>query len=201
MLPPYATLGQKREFCLQRYGTPQNFQSLFCASKVAAYAKHPVKCVMGTAPQLYTLADAYGEPFPIQWLATLFVGVSEFSGAKEKISPYQLQRLAEMFYNRYSDLKATEVMLFIEKLSAGDYGRFAWHSFDPVAVLEYAQHFRDYRNNIEEKERQRIHMEQEREHDKRVAASPRRNMHDFFDDVYRKMGVPGMIHFNENEKQ
>lgn len=153
---PSTALGRRTDNCLRLYGTPQDFVRTFAPDNLQRYAAAPTRCVCGTAPELSTLAVAYGTPFPIQWLMTLFIGVSEFSGAKEKATPYQIEKLARKFYQRYPWLKATEVMLFIDMLEAGDFGRFAWATFDPVEVLAKVPLFLERCAEIERKERQRL---------------------------------------------
>ena len=155
-LPTQKPLPPLVQSLISRYPAKEDFLSDYNASNMQKYAKVPDRCVLGTAPTLTTIELAYGHVVGVQWIMTLLVHCSEFSGAKNKINTFQLRTLAEKISLRYSHLKASEIMLFFEKLESGDFGRFSWENFDPLRILEAFRPFMDYRAEILDKEESRL---------------------------------------------
>jgi hypothetical protein len=79
--------------------------------------------------------------------------LSEFSGAKEKMSSDMAERAANIIYANYYYLTASELLLFFFKFSTGKYGKF-YGVVDPQTIITALQSFVTYERNpaIERKE-------------------------------------------------
>ncbi len=71
--------------------------------------------------------------------------VSEFCGCKEKITPKQIDQLADIITLDYGYLKVTEVMLFFWWFKGGRYGKF-YGSVDPMVITTALREFVKDRN-------------------------------------------------------
>lgn len=109
------------------------------------YVLEPYRCCVGTAPSLYTLSKAYHSNFPIQWLMSIIIGLSEYSGTKNKVTPFQAKRLAYNIFSEYSFLKVTEIMLFFHQMECCYYGQFSFGTFDPIRIFSSLPQFMAYR--------------------------------------------------------
>ena len=73
--------------------------------------------------------------------------LSEFSGAREKISASQITQLAELIAADYHFLKVTEVMLFFRKFKKGAYGEF-YGAVDPITIMRSLRSFQRERGEV-----------------------------------------------------
>lgn len=73
------------------------------------------------------------------------VNISDFCGARDKISDSQIYELAEMILSEYYYLKLPEVMLFCQRFKSGAYYTF-YGAIDPVIILRSMKAFIQERN-------------------------------------------------------
>lgn len=156
MLKPSATLQDKVNYTLARYGTSKDFGETFSISNLNRFTLYPDRCCLGTAPSLYTMKAAYGDAYPIQWLMGMIISFSEYSGCKKKVSPFQAERLAYNIFSEYNFLKPTEIMLFFHQLECGYYGQVDWGTFDPIRIFSKIGLFLEYRHNVYAREDSRL---------------------------------------------
>lgn len=74
------------------------------------------------------------------WIIPQLYDVSEFCGAKEKLSEEQLKQLAALLANECHWLKATELMLFFYRMKLGKYGQF-YGTVDPIVITTSLRKF------------------------------------------------------------
>lgn len=136
------------------------FKEVFNVSLCNTFAKYPERCVLGSSPVLSVASKVYGESATLQWLCLLLVNLSEYMGAKQKMSPYQMQTLAQNILTDYFYLSMSEIMLFFSMAQRGKLGILDFGTFDPIRITYLLQEFvRNHRNRIIEKEEQRKTME------------------------------------------
>lgn len=137
----------------------------FTAGHEAAYCSHVERCILGSAPTLGQVNAAYGANTSAAWLITLLTDVSEFCGCKEKITPKQIDQLADIIALNYGYLKVTEVMLFFWWFKSGRYGRF-YGAVDPMVITTTLRDFIRDRNALmarkESEDEERRHAEWKR---------------------------------------
>lgn len=85
-------------------------------------------------PTLADIRQCYGTQAAVAWLGTQLQSISEFSGAKAKLTPRQTDDTAMAFLTRYYYLKVTEFLLFFFRFKCGDYGLF-YGAVDPMVML------------------------------------------------------------------
>lgn len=134
-----------RETMRRRYGDREQFILTFTSSHEAGYCRHVERCIFGSAPTLSQVNTAYGANTSAAWLIPLLTDVSEFCGCKEKITPKQIDQLADIITLDYGYLKVTEVMLFFWWFKGGRYGKF-YGSVDPMVITTTLHNFIKDRN-------------------------------------------------------
>lgn len=72
--------------------------------------------------------------------------LSEFCGAKDKLSSYQLRHTAELITAEFGFLSLAEFMLFARRFKSGNYGRF-YGRIDPVLIMQTIRQFLTERND------------------------------------------------------
>lgn len=119
----------------------------------------------GRAPELNVVSKAYGSPTAISWIEIQLRHLSEYAGARDKITPAALHDLATIILAKYWYLRLSEFMLFIAEFKAGTYGKF-YGAVDPMVIGEALRRFDVQRqqemDRIERQDRQRA-LEAERE--------------------------------------
>lgn len=123
----------KRNLTL-RYGKRSDFLQTFHYVKQEEFSSFPSRCFFGTAPQLSKVNKDYGKGTAEEWLTYQLTYVSEFCGAKEKLTRMQIEELSRVISRKYGWLNVAELMLFFQKLKEGEYGRF-YGSVDPQSIL------------------------------------------------------------------
>jgi hypothetical protein len=105
------------------------------------------RCYFGTAPTMGMVNIAYGDGTAQEWLSFQIADLSQFSGAREKISGRQLEQLDNIIAQDYSYLKISEVMLFFRQFKKGRFGKF-YGSVDPLAITNALIDFVKERNEV-----------------------------------------------------
>ncbi len=125
------------------------------------------RCYFGSAPTMGMTNTAYGKKTAQEWLTYQLADLSEFCGAKDKITAFQIEQLAEIIAEDYHWLKLTEIMLFFRKFKKGEYGRF-YGSVDPLIITTALREFLKDRNYAyfrqEQKEREAEEAESRRKY-------------------------------------
>lgn len=85
---------------------------------------------MGVAPELSLVSRIYGANITESWLVIQLNHVSEFTGAKDKLTSDVTHDLARIIYSMAWYLKMSEIMLFFANFMSGRYGRF-YGAVDP----------------------------------------------------------------------
>lgn len=119
----------------------------------------------GTAPELFIVREAFGSRSAVMWLKAQLQHLSEYAGARDKMTEEALHDLATIILAKYWYLRLSEFMLFIAEFKAGTYGRF-YGTVDPMVIGEALRRFDAQRqqemDRIERQDRQRAE-ETERE--------------------------------------
>lgn len=119
-------------------------QTKFCADVQRAY--------FGTAPRLGVVAGAFGRNIAEAWLMAQLTDLSEFAGAKDKLTAKKLEELAVMIAADYPHYKLTEFMLFFQRFKRCAYGKF-YGSVDPMVITGALAQFHRERCEVYEARR------------------------------------------------
>lgn len=128
-----------------RYGSRQQFLDTFHIDKQMKYTVNADRCYFGTAPTMGMVNEAYGNKTAQEWLTAQLADLSEFSGARDKITARQIKQLADIIADDYHWLKVTEIMLFFRKFKRGEYGKF-YGAVDPLTITTALREFLRDRN-------------------------------------------------------
>ena len=124
----------------------------------------PRDCHIGNHPYLSEL-KAYGSNAPSVWLTAQLYNLSEFCGARDKLTGDTLVETAQIIANTCYYLRLTELMLFFYRFKSGDFGRF-YGTVDPMIIISSLKAYIHERNatldRYEQEERMRK-MEDERQ--------------------------------------
>lgn len=88
---------------------------------------------------------AYGFGTAQEWLAYQITDLSEFSGARDKITDRQLDQIIQLITDDYGFLNMAEIMLFCRRFKRGLYDKF-YGSVDPIAIMQGLNEFCRERN-------------------------------------------------------
>lgn len=139
------------------------FLHRYTPDKQLTICRNPTECITADYPELSVVARTYGEQMPVAWLIPQLTNLSEFCGAREKITMMQLRELAQMIANEYYYLKISELMLFFYRMKSGRYGRF-YGTVDPMIIMEALRQFVGERNAmLEQYENEQKRKRRERE--------------------------------------
>ena len=131
----------------KRYGDRGRFLQTFGVVQQQRHASAPERCVLGTAPTLREVNEAYGQGTAEEWLLYQITDLSEFVGARDKMQPWKLKVLARNFVLDYGWLRVTDVELFMHRLKLGTYGHF-YGTVDPQQLMGFMKPFMEERNAI-----------------------------------------------------
>lgn len=120
---------------LQRWKTRDDLLHTFCIDKQIELTKIPERCFFQNAPTLWTVNLAYGFGTAQEWLAYQITDLSEFSGAKDKITDRQLDEIIQLITDDYGFLNLAEIMLFCRRFKKGSYDKF-YGSVDPISIMQ-----------------------------------------------------------------
>lgn len=141
-----------------RYGNREGLLAKANPSMQRWCAQNVDTCYFGDFPTLAQL-KALGGNTPVMWLVPQLVNLSEFCGARDKLTTDQLEDLASIITTEYYYLKISELMLFFHRFKAGHYGRF-YGSIDPLIIVTAVRDFLKERSKAIDKrdreERQRL---------------------------------------------
>ena len=93
-------------------------------------------CFFGSYPTLSEVRRDYGREIAIAWLVPQLTNLSEYCGARDKMTEAQMEECAYMIVTEYHHLKISELMLFFHRFKAGRYGKRFFGAVDPLAILE-----------------------------------------------------------------
>lgn len=130
---------------LQRWATRDSLLQTFHIDKQMELTKDPERCYFKNAPTLWTVNLAYGFGTAQEWLAYQITDLSEFSGAKDKITDRQLDQIIQIITDDYGFLNMAEIMLFCRRFKRGLYDKF-YGSVDPIAIMQGLNEFCRERN-------------------------------------------------------
>lgn len=120
-------------------------------------------CLFSPSPTLSDLNAIYGKNVPIAWLMAQLFSLSEFCGAKDKMSEDKAEQTAFIIASSHFYLKVTELLLFFHKMKAGDYGQF-YGVIDPQVIIRAINTFiMQDRNPAIDREESRIRLIQREE--------------------------------------
>lgn len=140
----------------QRWATRDSLLQTFHIDKQMELTKDPKRCYFQNAPTLWTVNLAYGFGTAQEWLAYQITDLSEFSGARDKITDRQLDQIIQLITDDYGFLNMAEIMLFCRRFKRGLYDKF-YGSVDPIAIMQGLNEFCRERNEAyaqREKEQQ-----------------------------------------------
>ncbi len=102
---------------------------------------------MGKAPSLAVVNEAFGKGTVQSWLALQLHDLSEFSGAREKLTVSKIDDITEVIISQFSYLKVTELMHFFLLFKGGKFGKF-YGAVDGLAIMESLRDFADERKKM-----------------------------------------------------
>lgn len=130
----------------------------YSPDRQALFSQFPERCVTGDSPTLSEMARIYGANEAEAWVEIQVRDISEFSGARGKLSIPQITETARVIRSAYYFMKLSELALFFFQLKGGTYGKF-YGSVDPLAITQALRSFAKYRSALldrhEQQERQR----------------------------------------------
>ena len=119
---------------LQRWETRDSLLQTFRIAKQIELPNIPASCSSQNSPTLWTGNLAYGFVTSKDWLAYQITDLSEFSGAKDKITDRQLDQIIQLITDDYGFLNMAEIMLFSRRFKKGSYDKF-YGSVDHIAIM------------------------------------------------------------------
>lgn len=75
--------------------------------------------------------------------------LNEFTALEKKLSMQQIDKLSNIILDEYGYLKTSELLLFVHKFKAGEYGEF-FRSIDSLKITSALKRFIEYRERIQE---------------------------------------------------
>ena len=126
--------------------------------------KSPSLCILNEAyPSAYAVDGTINEGAAISFMNAHLLVVSDFVGAKNKITPNQLRAVGEQILTMFPTITMVEFILFCARLRAGQYGIF-YGSVDPQKILVAFKDFlkdRDHDYCVKEEGDRKAREEQE----------------------------------------
>jgi hypothetical protein len=138
-------------------GDETAFCEVFNPTLQKKVAENEDRAIMGTAPMLCVLDEAYGDGSAAKWIIPQLHDLCETVGAKNKLDDIQFKQLATMIRKEFGYLKATEFMLFLWRLKGGHYGEF-YGAVDPQRIMRALRRkFCDERAEVIKRHESEIH--------------------------------------------
>ena len=138
------TISEKGRYKICKQTRSEIF-NLYHVSRQIELTNQEDECFFSDAPTLADLNDIYGDGTSQEWLVYQFCDLSEFCGAREKISIPQIRALVELITSEYKWLKLTEIMLFLRRFKLGCYEKF-YGAIDPLVIMRSIKDFLKERN-------------------------------------------------------
>lgn len=129
----------------QRWDTRDSLLQTFHVDRQMELTKDPERCFFQNAPTLWNVNVGYGFGTAQEWLAYQIADLSEFSGARDKITDRQLDQIIQLITDDYGFLNMAEIMLFCRRFKKGSYDKF-YGSVDPIAIMKGLNEFVRERN-------------------------------------------------------
>ena len=129
----------------QRWDTRNSLLQTFHVDRQMELTKDPERCFFQNAPTLWIVNIGYGFGTAQEWLAYQIADLSEFSGARDKITDRQLDQIIQLITDDYGFLNMAEIMLFCRRFKKGSYDKF-YGSVDPIAIMKGLNEFVRERN-------------------------------------------------------
>lgn len=129
----------------QRWDTRDSLLQTFHVDRQMELTKDPERCFFQNAPTLWNVNIGYGFGTAQEWLAYQIADLSEFSGARDKITDRQLDQIIQLITDDYGFLNMAEIMLFCRRFKKGSYDKF-YGSVDPIAIMKGLNEFVRERN-------------------------------------------------------
>jgi hypothetical protein len=107
-----------------RYGRAGDFLAVFTPQCQAFAAEHAERAYTGVAPSLLAIGLGYGVQVLEVFLCVQLEDLNLFTGVKTKLPMDRQRELAGLIRAEYPQLKASEMLLFFQRLKCGRYGRF-----------------------------------------------------------------------------
>lgn len=127
-----------------------------------------VLCIFQDTPTLSEMRVMYGDNMPTSWLIAQLFSLSEFCGARDKMTDEIAEKTAFIIYSHFYYLKASELLLFFYKFSTGRYGHF-YGTVDPQIILNAINVFVMNERNVMIDRREMEERLKQREEDRRNA--------------------------------
>jgi hypothetical protein len=128
----------------RKFGNVREMLVTLSPSRQLELYKDKEDCYFGKYPTLAELNMAYSPKAAQAWLVPQLTDLSEFCGAKGKLTENQLFQCAEIIVCDYYYLKVSELMLFFSNLKRCKYGQF-YGAIDPMIILSAISEFLDER--------------------------------------------------------
>mgnify|MGYP006916106911 FL=1 len=159
------------EGLLSEYPTVEQFliSAVYNPDGQTSLCRNVNDCWFGEHPTLILLDATYKKDVAEAWLVPQLVDISEYSGAKDKLTKEQVKGCAFVIRNNYGYLKVSEVMLFCHRFKSGQYGDF-YGGVSPLTITTALRQFiNDRAAAIERKEQE--NREKEMEESRKYAIS------------------------------
>lgn len=109
------------------------FNEDYAVEKQYIYSLHEYRCHTGSAPTIREIIEDCGAQFCAEWICRVLDDLQEYTAAKTRLSPNQRRSLAYVIMSQYGRLKASEVLLWLVKAKAGQWGKF-YNTIDPMDI-------------------------------------------------------------------
>ena len=120
-----------------RYPSFSDFQRAYAAVNIQAVALAPTKCFTSEdSPALSVMKATYGSQAPVSWLISIFSQWQETIPVPGKMTVMQLHLLANEISRTLYYLKASEIMLFLARLTGGAYNISWYNQINPDVILD-----------------------------------------------------------------
>lgn len=124
----------------ERFGNIKEFMLRLSPGYQLTIGGSEEECYFGDYPTLAEVNRIYSSKAAQAWLIPQLVNLSEFCGAKEKLSKMQQCECAELIVQEFYFLKVSELMLFFVKFKKGYYGQF-YGAVDPMVIMSALRRF------------------------------------------------------------
>lgn len=149
--------------------------------------KSASRCHFANAPTLWTINQAYGFGTAQEWLIYQITDLSEFSGARSKITDRQIDQVVQLITDDYGYLNMAEIMLFCRRFKSGCYDKF-YGVVDPIAIMQGLSEFCKERISAWIKREAQLQSEK-LERDLHNPANMSREEYDIIDQVRREYAM------------
>lgn len=104
-------------------------------------ARNPEDGFFGEYPTLGWVKERFGEEIAIAWLVPQLANMSEYCGARDKMTDMQIEECAFNIVTEFFYLKVSEMMLFFHRVKSGKYGKIFFGTVDPIVILDAVKVF------------------------------------------------------------